>query len=406
MIEEHERGVGFDIFRGRWGVLAGTWLMALFAAGSQIMPASILPVIMESLTIGPSAAGWLVSATLLAPAILSIPIGLGLDRINNFAVVVLGTGLLLIGNLGAWWTAMAGQYELLVLTRVITGAGIVSIWTSGANIVGGIFRESQAATATGLFTTSAPMGYVLAQFSTPYITAISKWELNFVVFGVASVGAFGLFLVTGRESERTDTVKDSPPPGITDFKRVFTSRGVWIVGCMSFIGYSLHLFFNSWMPSYLSGVFGLTLTKSGLLVALFPAMGVLARATGGVLSDRIFDQRRRPVPLVSFLVTTPLIVIISFTQSPFVLILLLILSGYFIQLGIGLFYAYVRELVSTNVAGSAVAFLSSLSFIGGFTSPLIAGFLIERSSTYFSAFGYALLLAVLGIILAWSAPEP
>lgn len=368
------------------------------------MPASVLTLIMDDLGIGPTRASWLVSLTLLSPAIMALPVGLSLDRLDNRVILLIGTVLVAVSGIWSWQTALSGAYTELLASRLLTGVGIAMTWTAGATIVSGAFAGGRAATATGIYTASAPLGYVVGQAVPPFVAEYWNWEANFGLFAVAVAASFALFGIVGY---RTASVAEAgATPRLSDFRHVFTHRGVWIVALMSFVAYSLNLFFNSWMPTYLSAELGFSIAESGVLVALFPAMGVLARTSGGVISDRWLNGRRRPVPLGAFLVTVVLVVVVSVAQTPPVLAALMVLSGYFVQLGIGLFYTHVRELVDDFVAGSAIAVLTMASFTGGFSAPAIAGWLIERTGAYLPTFGYAFGLAVLGVGLALVVPEP
>jgi nitrate/nitrite transporter NarK len=277
-------------------------------------------------------------------------------------------------------------------------------WTTGANIVSATFAGHNAATATGVYTASAPLGYVIAQALPPLVASNANWEANFLVFAGAVAASAVLLVVTSyRIAEMPETNRTAD---LTDFGRVMASRGVWIVALMSFMAYSLNLFFNSWMPTYLTEEVGYSLADSGFLTALFPAMGAFSRTSGGIISDRLLAKRRRPVPLLSFLVTVPIVVIMVVTETPLVIVGLLVVSGYFVQLGIGLFYTHIRELVDEHVAGSAIAVLSMASFTGGFTAPIVAGWLIGQTGSFLSSFAFAFGLSVFGVGLAWLAPEP
>lgn len=159
------------------------------------------------------------------------------------------------------------------------------------------------------------------------------------------------------------------------------------------------------MPTYLVESVGLSLAEGGLDAARFPATGVIARASGGIVSDRVFARRRRPVALIAFATVAPIIVIIAIVQLPIVLALVLLPAGLFVQLRIGLFYTYVRDVVASGVTGTAVAVLGFVSFVGAFTAPAIAGFLIERTGSFIPAFTYAGALALTGVGLVLFGPE-
>ena len=175
---------------------------------------------------------------------------------------------------------------------------------------------------------------------------------------------------------------------------------------MGFIAYSLYLFLNSWTPAYLVDVYDLSLVHTGWLVALFPAMGVFTRSFAGLLSDKVFDRRRRPVTRLTFAVVLPVVVGLAVAPTVTAVFVLLVGGGVALQLGIGLFFAYVRELVDENVTATPIALLTAVSMMGSFSAPLVTGALIERTGGYTAAFGYAILLGAAGLVLTWITPEP
>lgn len=389
---------------GPYAVLVLTFAVSLFVAAGQIMPASVLTLIMGDLGIEPSAAGWLVSLTMLAPALLALPVGFGLDRLDNRRIFLLGGGLVALSNVLGWYAAAGNLFPELLATRFLAGVGTIMSWTAGANLVSATFKGPKAATATGVYTASAPLGYVVGQAVPPLVAGRTTWEANFLLFGATITAASVLFAAVAYRAAELPMIAQTA--SLRDFQRVLANRAVWAVALMSFAAYSLNLLFNSWMPTYLATELGFSIADSGVLVALFPAMGVLSRTSGGYLSDRFLSQRRRPISIASFLLTIPLVIGMVLTDVPVVVVALLVLSGYFVQLGIGLFYTHVRELVDEHVAGSALAVLTMASFGGGFVAPVIAGWLIEQTGVYLSSFAFAGGLAVMGVVLGLLAPEP
>ena len=142
-----------------------------------------------------------------------------------------------------------------------------------------------------------------------------------------------------------------------------------------------------------------------ILAAVFPAVGVLSRISGGVLSDTLFDGRRRPVVLVSFVVAAPVVGGFTLLASLPLVVGALLVAGFAVQLCLGLVFAYVRELVEPAVAATAVAFLTSVGLAGASLAPIAAGWLISATG-YDTAFVVAGVLGAVGAALAWRAPEP
>jgi len=387
--------------RDEWTLLAVMWLFGFLIAAFQILPAGILRVIMDAVGVGPAAAGLFVGASLAGQAAANVPVGVAIDRTSSRIVIVVGAAAMGIAGIAAQQAGLAGSYPGLIGAIALGGLGIAAIITAGANLIGSVFAGDTEATAVAIFLTSPPAGYAVGQVTGPTVATRFGWPTNFLVFGLLTTVLVVPFWYFSRGFGA-----EADPPTLAEFRRLIANRHLWIVSAMSFVAYSLYLLFNSWMPTYLADSFGLSLARSGLYAALFPATGILARAGGGIISDRLFDRKRRPVALIAFASVLPVVVLVAVIQIPVVLALLLLPAGFFVQLGIGLFYTYIREVVSAPVTGTALAVLGLVSFVGAFSAPTIAGVLIERTASYLPAFGYAGALAVIGISLAIIAPEP
>jgi NNP family nitrate/nitrite transporter-like MFS transporter len=163
--------------------------------------------------------------------------------------------------------------------------------------------------------------------------------------------------------------------------------------------------FNSWMPTYISRRFGVSLAESGTFVALFPAVGVLARPVGGWLSDTALGRRRRPVFAASFVGATALAIAMFYSTTIAALVSMLVLAGVFIQLQIGLMYQFAQESVDPSTAGTAVSIASVAGWLGSFVAPVVAGELVATTGTYAAVFGFAIGLGVMGALTVWRMAE-
>ena len=387
--------------RARWGLLTGAILMSVSLAAYELVPASVTPLIRESLGVSASEAGLLVSVLFGTAVLASIPVGIVLDRTNSRYAIAVAVGLLLVAGAWGWRAAAGGAYWSLVASRVLGGVAYVVVWNAGIDIVGRSFDPARRGTAVATFTASGPVGFAIGQVTGPIVAEQFGWPAIFPIFtGIACVGLLIFWPMSRGSGHATGTAA----PTLTDLGRVVTDRRVWTVAVLGFLGYALYLFVNSWAPSYLTEELQLSLEVSGVLVALFPAVGVVSRVTGGVLSDTLFGGRRRPVVLLSFLVATPVIAGFTAIRTVPVVVAALLVAGFAIQLCLGLVFAYVRELVEPAVAATAVAFLTSVGLAGAFIAPIAAGRLIDATN-YETAFLVAGVLGVLGALLAWYAPE-
>ncbi|MFT4883685.1 MAG: nitrate/nitrite transporter NarK [Natronomonas sp.] len=389
--------------RSAVGCLLGVWLLSVVTQGYIIVPASVLPIITTEFAVPSSTAVLIVSATPGAWALTNFAFGIGIDEFGDVTSIIAAVLVVVGAALLSWWAGSNRLFWVLILARLIAGAGIGIIWTASANVVGQIFATDTRGTALGLFTTSAPAGFALGQIVTPYVAQAYNWAATFLLVAAGSLLALGLFWISLRNVQLRD--RESTGNAFRNFWQVLGSRPVRFGCAMAFAAYSLYLFMNSWMPTYLAENFEVSLALGGLLSALFPAVGIISRAGGGYVSDRLLGQRRLPVLRASFLVALPVTILVAYTTSVRLIAVLLIVAGFVIQLTFGIVYSYVQESVPTDMSGTALSLLGTAGITGAFTAPLIAGALIRATDAYATAFGYAVAIAVFGLGLAWFGPE-
>jgi predicted MFS family arabinose efflux permease len=399
--DDHETGATAGSPARTWGLVGGASLISAGLAAYEIVPASVTPLLRDSLGVGPTAAGLVVGVMFGTAVVTSLPAGAVLDRTNARTAVAVAVLALFLAGVWGWVAARRGEYWSLIASRAVGGVAFVVVWNAGIDIVSRAVPADARATAVGAFTASGPVGFALGQAAGPVVAGRLGWPAIFVVFtGIAFAGFVAFWPLSRGFGDRGG---DAPSP--RELGAVFRNRSVWLVGALGFLGYALYLFVNSWGSSYLTEAVGLSLGLSGLVLSAFPGVGVVSRVSGGVLSDRVFGGRRRPVLLASFCGAGPLLVAFTSLRSPVLLVAVLLFAGFAIQLTLGLSFTYVREVVEPRVAATAVAFLTSVGLAGAFLAPIAGGALIERAG-YGPAFLVASALAVCGAVLAWWAPEP
>nr|WP_305882601.1 MFS transporter [Haloplanus ruber] len=383
--------------------LVVAWLLLLAVGAYLITPASLLTVVMADLGVTETTAAALVSMPQVTATVIGIPVGLYLDRIDTRAAVPAAAAVLFVGSLGDWFAASERIVPLLIASRLFAGIGMFVLWVVSINTASSTFPPDRRATATSVIISGYPAGYALGQLGAPRLAGVIDWPGVFPVFGGAALLlSLALYAVVGRFSRsRASTA----PISVSGFKRVLRNRNVWMVVAVTILGYSLYMVFNSWMPTYITGRFGVSLAESGAFVALFPAVGVLARPTGGWLSDRLLARRRRPVFATSFVGATVLAVAMFYSTTIAALVAMLVLAGVFIQLQIGLMYQSIQEFVEPSAAGTAVSLASVAGWLGSFLAPVLAGELVATTGTYGVLFALAVGLGVTGALTVWRMAE-
>jgi MFS family permease len=383
-------------------MLAVLWIMLVFVAAYEIVPASFFPLIQSSLGINSANTSLLVSIQLLAMAILAIPAGIILDGRDDRSVMGLTALFLFAITVSNWYTGASGQYTWLLITRFVAGFTIVFLWTASVNVAAAVTPPDRKATAVGLVAAAIPAGFTLGQFLGPQLASRFGWPVSFPVLGATVLFFTGVFWF---ESRGFDLANSGGIPSFAQVRGLLTDSRILVVSVLGFLALSLSLFYNSWIPSYIYDEFGYSVTQAGQIAALLPAIGVVARSSSGPISDRLFDTRRKPIVLLSFLVILPTTIGFALATTIESLVGLVVLVGFFTQFGLALLYTYVRDLADPTLVATALAAVNTFGFFGAFVSPVIAGALIDVTESYVMAFGYAGLLAAIGILVAWRAPD-
>ncbi len=387
----------------RIATVAAGWLLLLFVGAYLITPASVLTLVMDDLGVTEATAAALVSMPQVTATVIGIPVGIYLDRVETRLAVPAAAIVLLAGSVGDMYAASAGSVSWLIASRLFAGVGMFVLWVLSIDLAASTVPADRRATATSVIISGYPAGYALGQLGTPRLAEVVGWPAVFPVFGVAVlVTSIGLYVAAGRVS-RYGTTTD--PITVAGLGRVLRDRNVWTVVVVTVLAYSLYMTFNSWMPTYITRRFSVSLAESGAFVALFPAVGVLSRPTGGWLSDTVLDRRRRPVFAASFVGATLLAAAMYYSPTVAVLIAALVLAGVFVQLGIGLMYQSIREFVDPTAAGTAVSIASVAGWLGSFVAPVVVGELVATAGTDAVLFVFAAGLGVAGALTVWVMRE-
>ncbi|SFM33551.1 MFS transporter [Pelosinus propionicus] len=190
-------------------------------------------------------------------------------------------------------------------------------------------------------------------------------------------------------------------------KDVFTSKDIWLTA----IGYMLILVVNNgmitWIPSYLVTEKHYSFIKMGFMSALPWIGGFLGSSVGGWLSDKVFVKLRKPTMLITSLMTAVLMaVLINIPENITVIGITLFTIGFFLQLGYPGFTAYPMGIANKATYPTAIALVNSVGNLGGFISPIVAGFLLDTFQVYSATFVFFGIAAILSFACVLLIDEP
>ncbi len=157
------------------------------------------------------------------PAIfLSIPGGLLADR---YGARVIGGASLLLMALGTAIAALAGNYPILALGRLVTGVGTRVMLVVVPQMVTTWFRDREIGLSMGIFNTGMPLGTIISLSFMGMVGLQFGWKSPIWIGLAVSVLALSLYLLLHR-TRSSDGQVEAAPSGLVSSLRE-AGLGIW-----------------------------------------------------------------------------------------------------------------------------------------------------------------------------------
>lgn len=422
----------------RWVILAIIFITYTinFADRSNIGVA--LPFIRQEFHITNFEAGAIASFFFLGYAISQIPAGLimskfGFRGIVSLSIIGFSVFTFLIGT--AKSASFLNWCRLgLGLTEGPTPVGLTST-------INNWFPAKEKATAVGVYIASTMFAPIIIPPICVWIATTYSWHYIFYIFAIPGFFMAAIWYLVVRTHPRecrfvnqaeldyitsgaavADEKKEEKfvSLGILDKliriknvrklasnREVFKSWNIW-GNCFSyFMMVSVLYGLMTWIPSYLVNAKGYSFTKMGF-VAMAPWVGgLIGSIVGGWMSDKLLAKRRKPTMLLTaFSTCVMMAIMVNLPDNQTALAASLFMTGFLLNVGWPAFTAYPMGVASGQTYPVAIALVNSGGNLGGFFSPMIAGYILDVFNNYNLVFTYFGLAAIIGFVLILTLDEP
>lgn len=308
----------------------------------------------------------------------------------------------------------------MLFARVLLGIGVSALPTA-TRAMSDWSPASKRGFAQGITHSFARIGNAVTPTLVVWLLLFMTWRGSFVVQGMISFLWAIVWVwyfrdnpadhrgITAEELERLPKHhggKTRPPVPVARLAR----RMLPVTLVYFCYGWTLW-FFLAWIPSYFLHSYQLRLRDSALFSSGVFLGGVLGDALGGVVSDRIFEKTgdrkkaRRNIIIFGFLCATVLMIPVLFIHNLTLVALCLTAAFFFAEFTVGPFWAIPMD-IAPRYSGSASGFMNSGSALAAIVSPVVGGYIVDRTGNWELTFVAGICLLVLGSILAlWMKPE-
>jgi len=378
----------------------------------QTLPVAI-SAIQKNIPLSNQQFSYLQTAFLLAYAALYMLGGRLLDWIGT------RNGFLLIM---VWWSlacalhSFATGFSLLLLARLLLGAGEGGAFPAATRVVAEWIEPSERSTAMGLINAGTAVGSVLAPPLIGAVLLLSGWRAVFIFAGAAGLAWVAWWGLTYRPNLITlssNTLDARALGSVIGWKQVVSQRNVQSFVFAKFMSDSAWYFLLFWLPKYLYDARGFDIKQVSYYAWIPYAASGLGSFIGGWASSRLLRNGRslnfaRKFVLGCCAVGMPVVMLVSIT--PVQVALALFSIAFFCQQAwSGLIMTLPTDIFPLTVVGTVAGLIGFGGAIGGAIFGLAAGYLLGHGFTYATLFvlvGTFHLIGFLAILLFAGRIQP
>lgn len=394
----------------RWAILAFAYLTYIVAGADRANLAVAIPYMRGELELSNADIGLAAGLFFIGMLIIQLPGSLILQK--TVVRLALGAAIFLtsVVTLAVSYVSSAPQ---LMVNRLLLGVTEGLIPIGCLTMINRWFPHQERGTAVGIFVSSIKLAPAVTPPICAAIIYLFGWRSIFFWFAVPGIliAALWVFLakdkpreskfVNAAEAEYIDAETADPREKsrtrVRDWPRldyllrtrfiapieknseILKSPLVW--GCA--IGYGmlsgLTYSIMTWVPTYLVEVKKYSLMQMGF-VSSAPWVGaVLGAVAGGLISDRVFGGRRKPLMMLS--AGSSIVTMYGLTVSPnepMVLALMLMLTGMLLNMGYSTFLAYPMGFVTRSGTPFALALVNMGGATCAGSAPFAMGLILDK----------------------------
>jgi MFS family permease len=312
-------------------------------------------------------------------------------------------------------TGLVDSLLTLVIARIALGIGEGATFPTATRAMSTWTPERNWAFAQGITHSFARIGNAMTPPLIALLIQFVSWRGSFVVLAFASFAWVLVWTWTFRDvpaspplsaeeladlPNRDRTVAKEPVPWLKLFQRMLPVTAVDFC-----YGWTLWLFV-SWIPSFFYQNYHQDLQQTAFYSAAVFLGGVIGDTLGGVMSDRILTRTgdrvaaRRNMIVTGMLGGFVFLLPVMLVHDINVAAVSLAAAFFFIELVVGPIWAVPMD-IAPKFSGSASGMMNFGFGTAGIISPVVFGYLVDRTGSWTLPFAGSVSLLLLGAALAF-----
>ena len=328
----------------------------------------------------------------------------------------------IIWALATLLTGLATGLASMLCARVLLGFGEGATFPAATRALSDWTVKGKRGFSQGITHSAARLGNAFTPPLVVWLMALVTWRGSFIALGLVSM-AWTIVWVwyfrndPGDHAHITSAELEVLPSyalrKVNQHQRIpwlpLARRMAPVTVVYFCYGWTLWLYL-AWIPSFFVHNYHLNLQRSALFSAGVFFAGVLGDSLGGIVSDRIFrktgdfNKARRNLVVVCFLCSLVCMIPILYSHNLKWASIYLSLGFFFSEFTVGPMWAIPMD-IAPRFSGSASGLMNSGSALAAILSPIVFGFVIDKTNNWELPFLGSIVLLFLGSIAAfWMKP--
>jgi MFS transporter, ACS family, D-galactonate transporter len=389
----------------RWKIFL---LMLFLVSINYIDRASLsvaMPLISKEFDVEPAMQGLILSSFFWTYALMQVPGGMLADRFKPRIVIASAT--IFWGAFQAI-AAVATSWPVLLLTRLGLGASEAPIYPAGGKLNGIWMTQTERGRGATLLDGGAPLGAALGSIVIAWlIAAFNSWRMAFVIAGIGTMlcGLLAWYYIRNsprqhpsvneaeaRYIEQAHALEDAGMPASSgaSWTAYFRFRSVWCM-CLGWMFFNTTFYgLLTWMPTYLFKVHNFDIKTLGGASFIIFFSGFVGELVGGWVGDYWRSHGGGPNLVfrtlfgIAAIMATVSIFSVAYVTDPIAVVVLLSATLFFLR-WCGMYWAIPAALAGREKSGFLGGCMNLGGNIAGVLTPLIVGFIVQATGSYFLA---------------------
>lgn len=311
---------------------------------------------------------------------------------------------------------VASGFASLLFLRILFGASEGVVFPSGSQLIGNWFAEKEHGRAACLMAAGIPLGSLIIIPIAVWLTDAYGWQAPFIMLGIAGLiwAVLCKVLVTNKPGSQaahevratSSRANDSVPSA-----RILRSRTLWLTGLAFFSSAYVLYFLLNFLPTYLVREKHITfsgISYFGTLPWVFMTIGALL---SGPISDFVLKKTnnlrwgRSYLAGICLILTGGIIGLTLFVTNVTAIVLLISVASLINFVANPIFFAIPVD-ACPGKSALASSLTTGIGSTAGILAPLLTGFIVNATGSFYFAFFLVAILPVLFGVLLIVACDP